>query len=203
MKNCAIVLAAIAAMTATPSLAQEGKDVSFVVGPIVGYDSVTLSDGSISESDDGVLYGAVAGVDYRLNDNAFVGVEAEFTDSDVSDSVTDVVVAGDRATVKAGRNLYLGARAGVMLSSATRLYAKGGYSNAEAKGSYDDTAETYKVSDKLDGWVLGAGVETRLAPVALRLEYRYSDYENIKLLGIDTGVDASRHQVLAGALLAF
>lgn len=204
MKKFAFAAAAIAATLATPAFAQDAKPVTFYVGPIVGWDHVRLSDGANSTKDDGVVYGVTAGADYTVGEGGlFLGIEGEFSDSNVSETVNDVLVTGDSAKIDAGRNLYAGVRVGTEIEGKTRVYVKGGYSNARANGTYNDGVNTYTGHDDLDGWVLGAGVETRLSPVLLRLEYRYSDYGNVVVDGVDTGASASRHQIVAGALFAF
>lgn len=57
--------------------------------------------------------------------------------------------------------------------------------------------------EDLDGWLAGIGMETRCNPLTLRLEYRYSRFNDIEGLGIATGLDATRNQVVAGALFSF
>jgi outer membrane immunogenic protein len=202
VKKFAFAAAALAATAATPAFAQDSGTTVYV-GPVVGYDSVTLSDGTDSESTDGVLYGVVAGVDFNLSQGMFVGAEAEFTDSDVGETVSDIDVVGDSASLEAGRSLYVGARVGANVGEMAKVYVKGGYSNAKIEGTYDDTVDVFTVSDELDGWVLGAGAEARFSPVVVRLEYRYADYNEIEFLGAGSGIDMSRHQVVLGALLAF
>jgi outer membrane immunogenic protein len=205
VKKFAFAAAAIAAAVATPALAQDGKTTTIYAGPIIGYDHVSLSDGVESAGDDGVMYGVSVGADFAMSksESMFVGIEGEFSDSNTGESADDVLIPGDRVTIGAGRNFYVGGRIGMGVGGAAKVYLKGGYSNARVDGSYNDTVDTYHISDDLDGWVVGAGVEAKLSPVLLRLEYRYSKYGDIKVEGVDTGIDASRHQVVAGALFAF
>lgn len=205
MKKFAFAAAAIAAVAATPAFAQgEAKPVTVFAGPVVGWDHVRLSDGADSGSDDGVLYGVNAGADFVVGQGGmFVGIEGEVTDSSTSEDADDVFAAGDSVSIDAGRNLYAGLRLGTAVSTNTKVYLKGGYSNARFKGEYDDGVNTYRGHDDLDGWVLGAGVEAKLSPVLLRLEYRYSNYGHVDIDGFDTGISAERHQVVAGAFFAF
>lgn len=205
MKKIAFAAAAIAATVATPAFAQDAKPMTIYVGPIVGWDHVRLSDGTSSTNDDGVLYGVVAGVDYTVGEGGlFVGIEGELSGSSVSENASDVLVAGDSAKIDAGRNLYAGVRLGTAVGAKSRVYLKGGYSNARFNGTYTDGNTTTNAGhDDLDGWVLGAGVETRLSPVMLRLEYRYSDYGSVTVNGLDLGASAKRHQIVAGVLYEF
>ena len=110
------------------------------------------------------------------------GVEGEVTGSTAKE--TDAGV-----TVKAGRDLYAGVRAGYVVAPNTLLYAKGGYTNARVIG---ETANV-RVADNLDGFRLGAGVERQFGRFYGKVEYRYSNYSQ----------DVERHQVLAGLGVRF
>jgi outer membrane immunogenic protein len=164
-----IVLAAafLAAASATPAFAQ-GTPAPFSGGHIEaigGYDSI--SGGGDSES--GVAYGVGAGYDFRAGGAVF-GIEAEAADSSVSD-----------AGVNAGRDLYIGGRAGGVVGNNVLLYVKAGYTNARA------SAGGFGVN--FDGVRAGAGVEWMVGPhVSIRAEYRYSNYEQ----------DLSRNQGVVG-----
>ena len=203
MKKIAILAASVAAFAATPAFAQdEAKPVSFQVGAIGGYDSIKFSAAGDSESTDDAMYGITAGVDFNLG-GAFVGAEAEWSDSEVGESIEDAFVAGDELSLGAGRTLYAGARLGANVSENAKLYVKGGYVNTKIDGAYDNGTTTVSDSEEIDGFLLGAGVDLKLNPVIVRVEYRYSDYGELDLGGFATGVDASRHQVVAGLLFGF
>lgn len=201
MKKIAYAVAAVAAAASTPAFAQVSPGAEIFVGPIVGYDSVRLSAGGESGSEGNVMYGVVAGVDVNVG-GAFVGVEGEWSDSEVGVSEEDVFDLGDSVSLEAGRTIYVGGRIGTNVGAA-KVYVKGGYIDTKIEGIYDDTFDVYEDSANLDGWVLGAGVQAKLSPVVMRLEYRYANYGQIKVFGEDTGIDASRHQVVLGALFAF
>ncbi|MDY6947229.1 MAG: outer membrane beta-barrel protein [Pseudomonadota bacterium] len=202
MKKFTLAAAAAVAMGSTPAMAQDSATTVFI-GPIAGYDNVKLSDGTNSESDDGIMYGIVAGADYQVSPGFFMGVEAEYSDSEVGETVTDIDVVGDSASIEAGRTIYTGARIGSSFGGSSKVYLKGGYVNLTVKGSYDDTVDTFTGSEDLGGWLAGIGMETRFNPVILRLEYRYSRFNNIEVAGFETGLDGSRNQVVAGALFSF
>ena len=194
MKKTALLAAAAAAVIATPALAHEGP----YVGIIGGYDSVTEKVDRVSSSEDEIMYGVVAGYDMHVNEQVMAGIEVEYSDSDVKvdDEEFDT-------SLRMSRDLYIGGRLGVHATPSTMLYAKAGYTNAQAKlilGS-DDTR--LRASDNLDGFRVGAGVEHSFDQVGLRLEYRYSDYGNAELFGEDLGTNVSRHQVVAGILAKF
>ena len=177
--------ALIAAGVSMPALAQDKAPFSgpYVAG-VVGYDHAKLS--SIG-SDNGVLYGGIVGYDVNLN-GLVLGVEGEFSDSNVKESVSDVFVLGDRASVKAGRDIYGGVRIGGAVANNVMLYAKGGYTNAKASAAYDDGVSVIGGSQKLDGYRLGAGLETTYSGFTVRAEYRFSSYERV------LGIKPERHQ---------
>jgi len=181
-----IVAALLSATLSVPAFAQD-KASSFsgpYVGAVVGLDHARLAPGA---KDDGVLYGGVVGYDKNLN-GLVLGVEGEFADSTAKASSTDLLVLGDSATVKAGRDIYGGVRIGGQVADNVLLYAKGGYTNAKGTPAYDDGVTVTSASRKLDGYRLGAGVETNYAGFTVRAEYRYSSYERL------LGARPERHQ---------
>jgi outer membrane immunogenic protein len=203
MKLGHISIAAIAAMIATPAMAQEESQSGIFAGVFVGYDNVTITDSTSSGSKDGVTYGGIVGYDYDLG-SAVVGLEGEFGDSSVSDTQQDLLVTGDTATTSVGRDLYVGARVGFKAGENILVYAKGGYTNTRFKLVYDDNDGTaFTASDDLDGYRIGAGVEFGMGQLRIRGEYRYSDYGNLQYQGTDLGVSSHRHQVVATLLGKF
>ncbi len=102
------------------------------------------------------------------------GIEGEYADSDVKEGI-----------VRTDRDLYAGVRIGGEVVPNVLAYAKGGYTNARLEDTLDN-------SIKLDGYRLGAGLETTVQGFIVRAEYRYSRYEQIG------GVNPERHQ---GALI--
>jgi len=190
----AVYALALAAAFSAPALAQDAG-VAFD-GPYIaamgGYDKVRVDTPVGHGSDDGVLFGGVVGFDKNINGAVF-GVEGEYSDSNVKESVGNLFVAGDRASFKTGRDLYAGVRIGGEITPGVMLYAKGGYTNAKVKASYTDGVDVLRGSDELEGYRLGAGIETTVRGLLGRLEYRYSDYGNYEGLGLEP----ERHQVAA------
>lgn len=197
-----IVAAAAAAAFATPAFAQEESNFGgFKAGVVLGYDSTKLEIEDEGGSKGGFLYGVTAGYDLQLG-RAVLGVEAEVTDSTTRKRAADLLKAGDRAKLSAGRDLYIGARAGVAFNPTLLGYVKAGYTNARVKLNYDGVPATtsFTASDNLDGYRLGAGLEySPKGNFFGRLEYRYSDYGKFKYQGVNTGVETSRHQVAVTA----
>lgn len=167
---------------ATPALAQD-------VGPtftgprveaILGYDHVGAgsdvdnNNGRDDQSIDGLLYGVGAGYDINLG-SAVVGVEGEYTDSTAKSDRYDLTDQFGFGRVSQGRDLYIGARAGILASPNTLVYVKGGYTNTKLNVLAGDTDETTDTAFKLDGWRIGGGVERAINQNTFaKLEYRYS-----------------------------
>ncbi|WP_313536491.1 porin family protein [Sphingomonas sp.] len=198
-------IAILAATTAfaTPAFAQT-QDQSFAgshAEVIAGWDRVN-DKSSYDASKDGVTYGGNIGYDIQRGGTVF-GVEGEVTGSTISDRSNDVLNAGDRLRVKAGRDLYVGGRLGFVANPRTLIYAKAGYTNAQFITDYDSPATTpalsFRQRDNYDGWRLGAGAEFKVTDkVFAKAEYRYSNY------GSQTnGVDPERHQIVTGLGVRF
>jgi outer membrane immunogenic protein len=180
-----VVAALFAASAAAPALAQDKAPFTGArVEGLAGWDRV-----SNNGHDDGVQYGLGAGYDFQTG-MGLVGVEAEASDSDVRTCAGSTTVADPRICAKAGRDLYVGGRVGTVVGGKTLLYAKAGYTNAQAKlTSNDGTTRTTLGKTNLDGVRVGAGAEYALGTNAfVKAEYRYSNYEN----------GFSRNQVVGG-----
>ena len=211
-----LVLTAFAAATATaafatPALAQDATFTGPRIGVLAGYDGIrpgSTEDSDIAGDDqsaDGLLYGLDAGYDVGLG-NAVIGAEAEISGSTgkVDNDPLDPNEFG-YGRVKAGRDLYLGVRAGIRANPTTLVYAKGGYTNQRLDLTHgDDDSETGRHFN-LDGYRIGAGVEEAIGTnTYAKLEYRYSNYGDARLEyanGANTNnfsVDTDRHQVVAG-----
>ena len=215
-KGIALLLAAGSALAiSAPAAAQEDRGFSGPwVAAVGGYDknqAGSTSDDDVNEDNDqsaeGLVWGAAAGYDMDLG-TMVIGGEAELTESTADTRSLD----GDPETfglgsVEAGRDIYVGARAGFKATPNTLVYAKGGYTNARYGFlGTDGTVEDEQHID-VDGWRAGAGVEQKIGTNAFaKLEYRYSNYSNAEVdfepEGIpDTDpfdVDIDRHQIVAG-----
>lgn len=189
MRKFATAVALAAATVAAPAFAQDVPNLGgFHVDGIVGWDHPSIE----GETADGIVYGIGAGYDFQAG-NAIFGIEAEATTSTSDERVGGFAIAGDELRVRAGRDLYVGGRAGFGIGGNSLIYAKAGYTNARVRVDYDDgtaaTVADFTDRTNLDGIRVGAGAQIGLGSNAyLRTEYRYSNYES--------GVD--RHQVLGG-----
>lgn len=215
------VLAAIgAAILATPAMAQEDPDRSPFTGAragvLLGYDG--LRPGSSEDSDiagddqtaDGLMYGGDIGYDIAFR-GLLIGAEAELTGSTgrVTNSPVDTNDFGF-GRVKAGRDIYVGGRVGVLARPTTLIYAKGGYTNARLDlTASDGTTETGE-NFTLGGYRVGAGIEQAIGRNSYaKIEYRYSNYGDAHFEfanGADTNdfdIDTDRHQVAVGVGFRF
>lgn len=199
-----VLLAAALGSVAAPALAQ--ADAPFTgphVEALLGYDVVGTPD----DNRDGLLYGASAGYDFQIG-GAVLGAEAEFTDSTAKARENGIVTAADSASIRASRDLYVGARLGFAVAPSTMLYAKGGYTNARFKSEYNNGAGVTTLSSAdLDGYRIGAGIEQKLnifGPSGfVKAEYRYSNYRHLNAAGTTSSIDLDRHQILAGVGVRF
>ena len=222
MRKFVLAAASLAALTATPALAQSAPsdpDTPAFNGPragvLLGYDRVQpgqIANSNIDDSNsaDGLTYGGDVGYDVQKGRWVF-GVEGEVTGS-TSKVTNNPSAAGalGYGRVKAGRDLYAGARVGYAVAPRTLLYAKGGYTNQRLDlVASDGTTETGRHYN-LDGWRAGAGLEQKLGSnTYAKIEYRYSNYGNARLEYASGGntnnfsVDTDRHQVVAGVGFRF
>lgn len=226
MNKTALKLAAAAAFgsaaiaIAAPALAQDAANADAparafqgpTVSASVGWDhlrsgSTNDLDGShTKQSLDGVTYGGAIGYDHAVTRNITLGAEAELTGSSAKwDNNNGVPNTFSLGRVKAGRDFYVGARAGYAVSPQTLVYVKGGYTNARfGLLASDGTVSNYARLDT-DGYRIGAGVEQKFGTNTFaRLEYRYSnyskgefDYNGNTADSQRFNIDTDRHQVMA------
>jgi outer membrane immunogenic protein len=190
-------------LLATPALAQDSAVFGGpYAGAIAGYDHVILSDGTDSASKDGLAYGAVIGYDAALG-RGVIGVEGEISGSTAKERARDVFATGDTVNLHAARDLYAGIRGGFLVTPDTLVYVKGGYVNGRANVSYTLGGTTTTDGSSVDGWRVGAGIEQAFGLFKARLEYRYSDYGQFSYASTNLGIDAKRHQVVAGLFANF
>ncbi len=215
MKKTVALLAGLSLTAiAAPAFAQDNE--ATFTGPrvegIVGYD-ITRAGSSVDDdvnqdndqSIDGFMYGVAVGYDYDLG-GVVIGAEAELTDSTAKTEFTNGDFEGfGIGNVRAGRDLYVGARAGVKAAPDMLIYAKGGYTNAKFDILSNDGTTEFNQDIDTDGFRIGAGAEYAMSKNSfIKLEYRYSNYSkaeidfNGDLPDSDRfDVDLDRHQVVA------
>jgi len=170
MIYCTVAAAALA--FASPAMAQDAAPATplaaapsgFRVELLAGYDHGGVDGFHMN----GLMYGIGAGYDLAVSNSVSVGADAELSDS-----------TGSKDGVKAGRDLYAGARVSFAVAPSANLYVKGGYTNARL--TIEDCC-----SDNGDGFRVGVGGQYTIAgKTYVGAEYRYSNYEG----------DFERHQV--------
>ncbi|MGB3797021.1 MAG: porin family protein [Alteraurantiacibacter sp.] len=221
-KGIALILASASATAlAVPAAAQDN---SAFTGPriegIAGYDiskAGSSVDNDLNDEDDqsidGFMYGVGIGYDVAVG-GIVLGAEAELSDSTAKTEVVDgdLEDLGFGAELDTGRDLYVGARAGVLAGENLLVYVKGGYTNARFNLLADNGVDEIETDLDLDGWRVGAGAEYAMSEnTFVKLEYRYSnysegefDFNDDDFFDDDTGesdrfdADLDRHQVAVG-----
>ena len=153
------------------------------------------------------MYGVGVGYDFNAG-GVVLGVEGELTDSTAEVGYDDGDFEGfGLGTVETGRDIYVGARVGVLAQPDLLVYAKGGYTNARYNYVNSDDGDEYRAKLDTDGYRLGAGLEYAMSENSFaKLEYRYSNYsdaeidlENEDRPDIEVGeIDTDRHQIVVG-----
>jgi len=198
-----IILAATSFLIAVPAQAQFS-------GPRaearLAYDSVeaTVESGDPFATEDGesaISYGGEVGYDLQLGPvvvGGYVGLEGSNL------RTCDEVFGEDEGCIGQGRNLYVGARAGLPVASRVLLYGKAGYSNGSLDVSYEGSGfDDFDVNDDFGGYHLGIGGEFAVTDNFYgRLEYVHTDYGEFDFDGEDLG-KFTRGQVMVGAGLRF
>ncbi|OWK29846.1 outer membrane protein [Sphingomonas mucosissima] len=211
-----IVASALALAIAAPAVAQTAAPVTSGarVEARVGWDRPVLEqtfgdqDGSLTEKEgkSGVAYGIEAGYDLVTAGPTLIGLYGGIEDSSVKDC--QVVTVGDRACIKAGRNITAGARVGFVMTRGM-VYLKGGYSNGRMIASYEDPAypeDNFRLKGDFDGFHLGAGGEVMMSRnVYGKLEYVYTNYADERVGDGEAfgSFDLERHQIVAGVGFRF
>src|SRR5690606_36597005 len=137
-KGIALLLAAGSVVAlSVPAMAQDDSSFSgpWIAG-VAGYDinkaGSSQDDGvnaDLDQNAEGLAYGVGSGYDVDMG-GVVLGAEAELTDSTADSDYSDPYTNFGLGTVDAGRDIYVGARAGFKATPSTLVYAKGGYTNA-------------------------------------------------------------------------
>lgn len=149
---------------------------------------------SASNDDDWNFFGTVQiGYDHLLGDRFLVGAFADFDFYRDADATFSDIDGGNWLSGKVERDHMwtVGGRLGYLVTPRILVYGLAGYSQMKLDGSliahFDDPWGKGKdshinmsVKDRVDGWVLGGGLEAKLEKrLSLKLEYRYSQFDGI------------------------
>lgn len=184
MRILAMLLLSTAAILAAPASAQDAAEgtppaptfTGFRVEGLLGWDHTEILD-----DDEGApLYGIGLGYDFQTG-RAVLGLEAEVSFSNNNGCLSDVINAGDRLCAETGRDLYAGARAGLIVGRNVMLFAKAGYVNTRFSNEYDPggNGTVTRANFNLDGLRVGGGMEVAIGRRAfVRAEGRYTSYDD-------------------------
>jgi len=210
----AIILASASAVALSAPAAAQVNDA--FTGPrvegVIGYDisrpgsseDIDNAD-DIDQSLDDVAYGAAIGYDFAVG-GVVAGIEAEYVESEAKTEFDTTGFEGfGVGNIEAGRDLYVGARVGVLATPSTLVYAKGGYTNASYNLLATDNETDRGTDIDLDGFRVGGGIEQSFGGnFYAKAEYRYSMYSEGEVeapSGLESDrfdVDVDRHQVMFG-----
>jgi len=134
----------------------------------------------------GILSG---GYDAQVSPNVVLGVLVDYAFGDV-----DGDLGGATATIS--NQWSIGGRAGFLVTPKSLWYVNAGWTRAD----FDLSAPGIGFSKSLNGFFVGGGVEQALTrDVSLKLEYRFSDYEDVSDNVIaGANIDNSVHSVRLG-----
>jgi outer membrane immunogenic protein len=171
------------------------------VGLGVGGEAVDHRLSSGGTSFDGIASTGVIGtveVGYDRQMGSFVaGVYFNYDFGDnVSTNLKTSLGAGIDAAIAQTDSWSAGGRLGYLVNPSTLAYALGGYTQSrfELQG-----VSALSWGRDLDGWTVGGGLETKLAPNwTLKGEYRYTEFESVKpfknlsAVHLDSSVQSAR-----------
>jgi outer membrane immunogenic protein len=172
----------------------------------LAYDSVeaAVESGDPFATEDGesaISYGGELGYDVQLGP-AVVGAYGGLEGSNLR--TCGEVFGGDEGCIGQGRNLYVGARAGVAVAPRVLIYGKAGYSNGSIDVSYNGNGfGDFDVTEDFGGYHLGIGGEFAVTSRFYgRIEYVHTDYGEFEFDTDDFG-NFTRGQVMVGVGLRF
>ena len=167
-KVIATIMTGVAATAiALPAAAQDN---STFTGPrveaLAGYDIVRPgstvdidNNDDVDQSIEDVAYGVGVGYDFAMG-GVVLGIEGEYMESEASTDFDTTGFTGfGVSNVEAGRDLYVGARAGILATPSTLVYVKGGYTNAQLNVLASDNTTDVDTDVDLDGFRVDASAD--------------------------------------------
>jgi outer membrane immunogenic protein len=160
------------------------------VGAAAGYGLGTMRfvDADVGDPSLKGAQGSVAlGYDFQLKPGLVLGAFADYTFGAVETTFSLTTFSFDN-------QWSVGARLGLVRSCCTLWYGMAGYTQAD----FEIADQGVINEETMKGYFVGLGVEQALGKdVSLKLEYRYSDYDDVTVLGVPFDNDA--HAVRLGA----
>lgn len=170
----------VATEVAAPAFSWDGGYIGLHGGYGWGDGSFSTTGLSSSDNFDGGRFGGFAGWNFGFGNGLVAGVEGDLNyDWNENDYVTGTVGTGLSGSARA--------RLGYAMDRAL-LYAAGGWT------ATDFRVETPTASENktLNGWTIGAGFDYAVTDnVFTRVEYRYNDFGERNILGVDSDFSQS------------
>lgn len=141
-----------------------------------------------SEQDNEISYGGEIGFDFDLGGfvvGAYAG--ADFSNASEDFDLNTATPPAPRLTLEAERNMYAGARLGIVVAPNVMLYGKGGFSRGRLNdvrntGAGNTTIVYPTDEDDFDGIHFGGGAEMSLGGmVYVRGDYMHTRYDDLVL----------------------
>ncbi|MDR6756659.1 outer membrane immunogenic protein [Mycoplana sp. BE70] len=166
----------------------------FYVGAMTGYDwtEADTDDGGVSASPglDGWALGGYTGYNYQMG-SWVMGLEGDVKYDWNSDKFD---LGGIPMELETNWSGSLRARVGYAFDR-TLVYGTGGYAFTNAELRDRETGDSDKKT--FNGWTIGAGLEHAFTDNLIgRAEYRYTDYGDKNLMGVNT--DLSSNSLMLG-----
>ena len=178
--------AAAICLVSKPAAAADAPFVGSRIEALVGYDATELPD----EDGPDMMFGVRGGRDFS-HGKWRVGIDADISRSNANKVERDLFEPGDRIHVKYGTDVYLGARAGRVLSRHVLGYGMVGGVLTHMKVDYSgDLASIvrepggpepakFQRPGTLVGFWTGGGLEFNIGPRSfIRTEYRYANFHD-------------------------
>ncbi|MEM8751020.1 MAG: outer membrane beta-barrel protein [Pseudomonadota bacterium] len=156
---------------------------------------------------EGYQFSGGIGYDYQFNSRVVFGLMADYTWSNIE---TDLGVTIDGLgsggyDLEADNAFSILGRVGALSGPDTLIYGLAGYSYQSFDGSlgiFDDVGDPVfgtSYDFDLNGLTIGAGIENRIGNgLALKLEYRYTSFENVDIIPGFLSANPTFHTVRLG-----
>jgi outer membrane immunogenic protein len=146
---------------------------------------------SFSPSASGWIWGGQLGLNYQIH-HFLIGAEASYAGNRLRDTVTGPLAASptDQFVIGAADLFTATGRIGVIaFHNQFLFYGKGGYASSLVEvQALSSTGITARASQRENGWVVGAGLESRMVSnVIFGLEYNYVSLAGDRFTGVTGG----------------
>lgn len=151
----------------------------------------TFPGQSFSPSASGLIWGGHLGINYQFHGFLVVGGEVGYAGNRLSAKGAPFTSAPLDEFRLEGSDLFtLAARFGYVFRDQYLFYGKAGFASSsfELKASSAATGVTAHAQERENGWLIGAGVESRIiSNILFGLEYNYIDLSGDRFTGLTGG----------------